>query len=169
MNQNDDRIRFCAKYLIDNGVAPEVYKNMYDTGAAPQHSYEIVPLNEDFFEKAAQGLWNLWPKGKKDGKFDWKESVPVLRERLMFIWKHEKVKEPYTVDDVLEAARVYIAQFEHSSVKYMQLLKYFIFKKKEMAVDDNGLIKVTYESTLLKMLQNRQTEEKQGTFEDFVI
>jgi len=169
MNQIEDKTKFCIRYLIDKGIEPDIYQALYNGIIEPKLSYAIITLDEDFFTKAAQGLWNLWPRGKKDGKFDWKESVPVLRDRLMFIWKEEKITDNYTVDDILEAGRKYTAQFEHASTKFMQLLKYFIFKQKPIGVNEKGLIKMSYESTLVKMLQDKKHEEKQESFEDFVI
>ena len=168
MNYTEDRIKFCARYLAGNGISPEEYERIFYSGESPQHSYAIVMLDDDFFVKAAQGLWDMWPQGKKDDKYPWKESVPVLKERLVFIWSKLKITDDYSVEDILQAGRRYLAQFENSSVKYMQLLKYFIFKQKTVGVSENGVIKKTYESTLINMLQNKKTEEPE-LFDDFMI
>jgi hypothetical protein len=168
MNLNEDKVRFCVRFLIGNGVTPDVYKTLCTTGVEPQHSYAIVMLDDDFFTKAAQGLWDMWPQGKKDDKYPWKESVPVLKERLEFIWSKLKVTGDYSVDDILQAGRRYLAQYEHSSTKYMQLLKYFIFKQKDVGVTEKGIIKKSYESMLVKMLQEKDKEE-QIPFDEFIV
>lgn len=170
MNTNEDKIRFCVRYLLANGVDCSRFSEIAAAlPPKPEGSYTLLKQQgQSFFTDVATGLRNLWPPGNKDGKWPWRESVPVLVDRLKFIWEKNELEDKYTVDDCLEAGRKYIAQFENSSVKYMQVLKYFIFKQKDTGTDEKGFIKKTYESTLVKMLQDNKNE-KQESFDDFII
>ena len=171
MNRNEDRIKFCARFLAGNGVDPERYKVLYDEGAAPELSYVLIVQPDDaFFAKIAEGLREMWPPGNKNGNWSWRESVPVLVERLKFIWERERLEDRYSVEDCLQAGRRYLAAYENTSTKYMQILKYFIFKKKDVGVKENGVIKKTYESTLIKMLQDKEWEDMDNqSFDELVI
>lgn len=107
---------------------------------------------DDFYVKLAEGLRELWPPGEKDGKYPWRSSVKDLKTRLEFLWKDRKLKDKYTIDDCLTVARKYLSQYENNA-KYMQTLKYFIFKQDKMA-DTKGKVKLTYKSTLADMLED---------------
>ena len=165
----EDKVKFCIRYLAEKGITPDRYSSLYYADTQPEFAYSIMKIDDDFFTQAAKGLWDMWPVGKKDGKYPWKESVPVLRDRLIFIWNNLKITEQYTVEDILQAGRKYIAQYEHANTKYMQLLKYFIFKQKTMGFDDKGVYKNTYESTLVKLLQEKGSEESFESINEFVL
>jgi len=160
-NSTREKIEFCAKYLLANGVdAAEFERLAASIPGKKIPSFEFVKQDVDFFTEVAQGLWNLWPKGNKDDKHPWKDSVPMLVKRLIFIWDELEVTESFTVDDCLEAGRRYLAQFEHNDTKYMRLLKYFIFKQKDMGVKKNGMYVMQYESTLISFLRNKDVESE---------
>ncbi len=111
------------------------------------------PKDNDFFVSVATGLRELWPPGEKDGKYPWRDSIPNLVKRLEFIWKERDISRSYTVEDCLTAGKRYLTQFEHNT-KYMQVLKYFIFKQKTSSVSQNGKVTYTYKSTLCDMLES---------------
>ena len=102
------------------------------------------------FSALAEALRKLWPSGEKDGKYPWRDTVPNLKERLRLIWDYNDLGDKYTVDDCLQAARRYLAQFQEDT-KYMQTLKYFIFKQNK-SVGRDGRITYTYKSALVDML-----------------
>ena len=112
----------------------------------------VNPSDKDFFEKLAHSLRELWPKGEKDHKWPWRDSEANITKRLQFLWKERNIGDKYTIDDCLMAARKYLAQFD-SDARYMQLLKYFIFKQNGM-VGSDGKITYTYKSTLADLLDS---------------
>ena len=170
MNLNEDKINFCVNYLFANGIDAEKYAQLVsELSSKNLDEFEIVRKQDHvFFTRIAIGLREMWPSGNKDDKWPWRESVPVLTDRLKFIWEKMEIDDKYTVEDCLQAGRRYLAQYEHSSTKYMQLLKYFIFKQKDMGVTEKGVIKKSYESTLVKMLQEKD-EEEQIPFDEFIV
>lgn len=170
MNRNEEKIKFCVRYLLNNGVDAERFTQISSTlSKFPEYTFTLT-MDQDraFFTKVATGLRELWPPGNKEGKWPWRESVSVLADRLKFIWDKYGLEDEYTVDDCLEAGRKYLSRYEKADTKYMQILKYFIFKQKDVGVTENGMIKKTYESTLVKLLQDKQKEE-QLPFEDFIV
>lgn len=170
MNNNEDKIRFCVRYLLANGVDSSRFSEIAASlPVKPEGSYLLLKQKDDsFFTEIATGLRSLWPAGNKDGKWPWRESVSTLVERLKFMWEKFALDDKYSVEDCLEAGRKYIAKYEHSSTKYMQVLKYFIFKQKDAGTDDKGFIKKTYTSTLVNLLQDKP-EAVQQSFEDFIV
>ena len=170
MNQNEEKIEFCVRYLLNNGVDAERFTQISSTlSEVPRFTFTLTKdQDHSFFTKVAMGLRELWPPGNKEGKWPWRESISVLTDRLKFIWDKYGLEDEYTVDDCLEAGRKYLAQYQNANTKYMQILKYFIFKQKDVGVTENGMIKKTYESTLIKLLQDKQKEE-QLPFEEFIV
>ncbi len=102
------------------------------------------------FAALAEALRKLWPSGEKDGKYPWRDTVPNLEKRLRLIWDYDNLDDKYTADDCLKAARRYLAQFQDNT-KYMQTLRYFIFKQNK-SVGRDGRITYTYKSSLVDML-----------------
>ena len=119
-----------------------------------------TPEEKDFFEKVAVGLRNLWPTGEKDGKYPWRDSVTNLTKRLKFIWKERDIEDKYSVDDCLVAGRKYLSQFE-TDAKYMQVLKYFIFKTVKIPASD-GKITYVYKSTFADILEGSKLADIQN-------
>lgn len=161
--QNEKKIDFCVRYLVENGVGTGDFQRLAE--ALPLKKivpFELVERANDyeFFSQIAQGLRELWPSGLKDGKWPWKESVNTLVQRLKFVWERFELSDKYTVEDCLAAARKYLAQFEHYDVKYMLLLKYFIFKQKNIGTSKNGIYKKDYESPLVKFLESVRDDEE---------
>ena len=117
---------------------------------------DTFQASDDFFEQLATALRDLWPSGEKDGKYPWRDSVPNLVKRLQFLWKDRQLADKYSIDDCLVAARRYLAQFE-TNVKYMQVLKYFIFKQNKL-VGKDGRVTYTYKSTFADLLESNPTD-----------
>lgn len=167
MTVNEDKKLFCVRYLANSGVDTAQYETLLNSiKQKPVVEYALIRQDHSFFTQVAMGLRDLWPPGNKEGKWAWRESVPALTDRLKFIWREHEVSEDYTVDDCLEAGRKYLARFENESTKYMQILKYFIFKQKQAGIDKNGIYKMTYESTLLNLLRDKEKEEFAQTILD---
>ena len=162
MNTNNEaQIDFCVRYLLSNGVDAGSFQSIANSLSSKKvKRFELQPITEDhvFFAQIAKGLRDLWPAGTKDGKWPWRCPVSEAVERLKFLWKEQDLADKYSVDDCLAAARRYLAQFENHDIKYMVLLKYFIFKQKTMGVAANGIYKTGIESPLVKYLEANQNE-----------
>lgn len=95
---------------------------------------ESIFLNSEFkeakikdrFENLAIELRNIFPEGKKAGTaYMWRDSIPKIVLRLKaFVKKYGDYKD----EDIINATRRYVESF-NGDYRYMQLLKYFIFKK----------------------------------------
>ena len=157
---NEDKINFCVRYLVANGVDSGSFESIRDSlSSKPVVEFAIVRQDDSFFTQIAEGLRNMWPAGSKENKWAWRCPVSELVQRLKFIWLDHGVGETYSVEECLEAGRKYLARFEHHDTKYMQVLKYFIFKQKASGVDKNGVYKMSYNSTLLNILQDKKDED----------
>lgn len=159
MTQSQEKIRNTARRLYQN-IYPETFRKQiidaYIAGALsvlPKEPTEPTIYTDEFFSQVAIGLRNMWPVGEKDGKYPWKDSIPNLIKRLRFLWKDRDIKVLYTVDDCLRAGRRYLSQFEDNT-KYMQTLKYFIFKQTSI-VGKNGKITYIYKSTFGDLLEGQ--------------
>ena len=130
----------------------EEKRNAYIKGYIDGSEESLMPTDDSFFSTLADKLRELWPQGEKDGKYPWRASAKELKTRLEFIWKDRKLKDRYTIDQCLVAARRYLSQFE-SSTKYMQVLKYFVFKQDKI-VGKDGKITYTYKSNFADLLED---------------
>ena len=130
----------------------EAERNAYVRGYIDGSEESLMPSDTTFFSTLAEKLRDLWPQGEKDGKYPWRDSTKNLRVRLEFLWKERKFKDKYTLEQCLTAARRYLSQFE-TNTKYMQVLKYFIFKQGKI-VGQDGKITYTYKSNLADLLED---------------
>lgn len=119
--------------------------------------------SDAFYKEAATKLRELWPTGEKDGKYAWRDSIPVLSKRIKFIWEENNLEDKYTIDDILRAGRIYLSRYQEST-KYMQICKYFIFKQDKI-VKKNGEITYSYKSTLCNILESNEMNEILDTFD----
>lgn len=138
-----------ANKLYPQGTPAE--KNAYVRGYIDGLNEQLNEGN-DFYEKVASGLRELWPQGNKSEKWPWRDSVKNLKARLEYVWKNWHFKGKYTVDDCLMAARRYLANYEQNTT-YMQTLKYFVFKQDKI-VSKDGKVTYTYKSTLADYLDS---------------
>lgn len=123
-----------------------------------------IEKDDQFFENLATKLRELWPSGNKDGKYPWRDSVQVLKNRLKFIWNENNLKDKYSEEDVLQAARAYLARFSDNT-KYMKILKYFIFKQDKI-IHKDGRSVYTYTSMLCNILENNEFIKEENTLID---
>ena len=146
----------------DNKTMQEGYVEGYQDALNDSQHFP----KDTFFQEVASGLYKLWPSGEKDEKWSWRISIPNTVERLQFLWKEMGFDDKYSVDDCLAAARRYLAKF-YESTKYMQVLKYFIFKQTKLVAKD-GKVTYTTKSTLADMLTDdsfNATREAEELFE----
>lgn len=141
----------------------QVYRDIYIKGY--QAAVEDLQNNsKNFYTELATKLRDLWPVGEKDGKWPWRDSVGNLSKRLQFLWKERNLGDKYTIDDCLRAARRYLAQYE-TNAKYMQILKYFIYKQtSDMVSSKSGKITCSYKSNLADLLEGQAAMDAQEDF-----
>lgn len=166
-------MQLTVKQII--GLANKAYPKARSVGVPPQTAFvrgylcamkqQSLPSptedDEDFLLKVAKGLRELWPSGEKDGKYPWRDSITNLVKRLEFIWTERDLGDKYTVEDCLRAGRRYLAQFQNDK-KYMQILKYFIFKQEKSGISTkDGKITYTYSSKLVDFLGDSAANEAQ--------
>ena len=109
------------------------------------------PVEE--MELLATRLKEVFPKGKKDGtNLYWTDGVALIIRRLKLFFK--KYGNSYTPDQIIDAATRYVKGF-NGQYRYMQLLKYFIFKEKIGAANE-----VEGESQLMNFVENGSQENE---------
>lgn len=99
----------------------------------------------DRFEILAEKLRKVYPSGKKDNTYYWRDSTQVIAKRLRLFAK--KYGMDFTDEQAVEATKRYVDSF-NGNYKYMQLLKYFIMKN----VNEGG--QVAEVSQLLSYMEN---------------
>lgn len=114
-------------YLME---IPEGYKIHPGKRGKIQHLTSISSCKQDTRDRLtplADKLRELFPTGRKEGTNNyWRDSTNVISSRLASFFK--KYGESYTDEQIVQATDNYIKSF-NGNYKYMQLLKYFIFKK----------------------------------------
>lgn len=104
----------------------------------------------DYFE-IAEAMQNEYPKGRKDGtNYNWRGAVAVNAARLKTLVQRYGVS--LNKEDVVQATRNYVQSF-NGDYRYMQILKYFIFKNETR----NG--SVEFESQLMSYIENLGQED----------
>lgn len=159
---NKEDYEFLAKnnYIIwnkDNNINMHNYPELTDLGKAFVEDMIILSEanNTSDLKVLAKALKDIYPKGKKDGKYPWSEGVALIEKRLQLFYKKYGTKEDgtlYTPDEIIDATKKYLASF-NGNYQYLQLLKYFIFKEK---VDISGERDST--SSLLTFLEAEEDE-----------
>lgn len=80
------------------------------------------------YESLANNLQLLWPAGNKDGKYRWRSNKTDVIKKLEKFFR--VYGNSYTNEQVIDAAKKYVAPFDNScDRKYQKVLKYFIFKE----------------------------------------
>ena len=96
-------------------------------------------------------MQNEYPKGRKDGtNYNWRGAVAVNAARLKTLVQRYGVS--LNKEDVVQATRNYVQSFS-GDYRYMQILKYFIFKNETR----NG--SVEFESQLMSYIENLGQED----------
>lgn len=139
--------------LRDNEASP------YSLDGAGANIVERVFLDSEIpgnsqkpgrYEKLADRLRALYPAGRKPGtNYMWRDSTVIIAKKLKGLVK--KYGDCFTDEQAVEATRKYIESF-NGDYSYMQLLKYFISKRKLI----DGEIEET--SQLLSFIQNGDQE-----------
>lgn len=125
-----------------------------------------VEIGKEFFNILADKMRVLWPQGDKDGKYAWREPVPALAKRLETLWSIRNLGQ-FNIDDCLKVCRAYLAEYEHENVKYMQVVKYFVLKQKEI-VDKGGRIRYISTSRFADMLEGIKASNDNQEFEALI-
>lgn len=110
--------------------------------------FKSDPNQEDRYDLLAQKLREIYPKGHKPGTgYMWRDSNPIIANKLRALKK--KFGGNWTDEDAINATKRYVASFQGDNT-YMQLLKYFILKRK----DDGEFV-----SQLLSYMENTETDD----------
>lgn len=146
---NEKNIEKKAKKLYENTEQQEAYiKGFLDC----QAEYN-KPENKNLFDEMAKALRELWPRGEKEGGYPWRDSVNTIARRIEFIFNERKIPiNKYSVSDVASAGARYLSNFASKSTKYMQTLKYFVFRQEPIKIETKT--KYTYKSTLCDYLED---------------
>ena len=91
------------------------------------YTTEVKPKDVDRYTALADKLKQIYPEGKKPGtSFFWKDSTNAIADRLKkFFLKYGD----YSDEEIIDATKRYVMSF-NGDYRYMQLLKYFIWKNK---------------------------------------
>lgn len=104
----------------------------------------------DYFE-IAEAMQEEFPKGRKEGtNYNWRGSTVINAARLKTLVQRYKVV--LNKEEVVQATRNYVQSF-NGDYRYMQILKYFIFKNE----NKNGSIEL--ESQLMSYIENLGQED----------
>ena len=124
-------------------------------------STEESKEDKDRLTILAEQLWALYPKGRKPGtNLMWKDSVPMIAQKLRTL--NKKCKEfgiSFTNEEAVAATKRYMESF-NGDYTYMQVLKYFIFKKDREKGEDT--------SQLLSFIQNEDATTDNSSWMDSV-
>ena len=163
MEYSDD-IRFCVAHLKKKGIGITEIQQMMALADDIDADFELIKVQFNDFDSLAKKLRELWPPGDKEvmyqgrlQKYPWRDSVDSISKRLQFIWGERFKGKEVDEEECLTIARRYLSRFE-GNTRYMQLLKYFIFKKDEV-VDKKGVFHYTYKSTFADMLEGKNDED----------
>jgi hypothetical protein len=98
-------------------------------------------------DELAKRLKEIYPKGMKDDKWYWADSVALIKKRLQaFFVKYGR----YPAEEIIDATQRYVDAMRDRDD--MRLLKYFIFRDKR--VDGE----VVPSSDLLNWMENKGEE-----------
>lgn len=160
---------------LDSNIDDEGLKDLHHRGYLLQHESTHIPkytitregielveqvllnseykgndITEDRFEKLARAMRELFPEGRKPGtNYKWRDSNAIIAKKLKALVK--KYGNIFTDEEAIEATKKYIESF-NGDYRYMQLLKYFISKKKII----DGETEET--SQLLSFIENKEDE-----------
>lgn len=105
----DDGVKFVESLFLDSEFKPGTKEG-------------------DRFSQLAEKLRAIYPEGRKNcngTSYNWRDSNALITKRLKALVK--KYGDTFTDEQAIEATKRYVASF-NGNYKYMQLLKYFIFK-----------------------------------------
>ena len=142
---------YASKHVLDENklvVSNEIGEML--TNIIVDSKDEIEP-KLDRFDALADKLIVLYPQGKKPGtNYYWRDSRSIISSRLKKIVAKYKVS--FTDEQAVNATKKYVESF-NGDYRYMQLLKYFIWKNK---TSEEG---VESSSQLLSYIENEGQSE----------
>lgn len=137
-------------YMLDNNKI-----SLIESWAAQS---SVVSSTKNRLESLASKLRDLYPSGKKAGtNYYWKDSVALISQRLAMFFK--KFGDGFTDKQIIQATKGYIESF-NGNYQYMQLLKYFIYKR--------GVEKGEETSQLLSYMENNGQVDTNDSWMDNV-
>lgn len=150
-----DEVRFCVKYLKDQGIGLKEIAELYKDIHKFRKNYRLVEVKADFFNELAEGLRELWPPGNKSGKYPWRDSKETIAARLQLLWSVRELPD-VTVDYCLSVARRYVNGFKDDTT-FMRTLKYYIIKTTNTI--EGSTRKKQYDSPFADMLVGAKDED----------
>lgn len=111
--------------------------------------------DEERLKNLATKMKEVYPKGKMPGTPYYYQCN--TREIMLKLKKFFKIYGNYTDDDIVGAAKRFIASF-NGNYKFLPLIKYFIFKDK-LVMDEDGQQHVSPESQLATFLENKDNND----------
>lgn len=137
-------------YMLDNNKI-----SLIESWAAQS---SVTSSTKNRLESLASKLRDLYPSGKKAGtNYYWKDSVALISQRLAMFFK--KFGDGFTDEQIIQATKGYIESF-NGNYQYMQLLKYFIYKR--------GVEKGEETSQLLSYMENNGQVDTNDSWMDNV-
>lgn len=136
---------------------------IFDTESLIASSIGGKSNTDERFTNLAKKLRELFPAGKKPGtSYTWRDSVSCISDRLKKFFVKYDPEYKHTDEEIINATKEYVSSF-NGNYKYMQLLRYFIWKNKT-TVDSscvNGAIvgEVERQSQLAAYLENNMKEK----------
>lgn len=131
-------------------------KELVDT-VLTESTFATTPTSEereDRYLKLADALREIYPKGRKEGTaYMWRDSRAVIAKRLKSL-AEGLAKEngiSFTDEQAINATRKYVESF-NGDYKFMQLLKYFIWKSSDENIRDKN-------SQLLSYIENEGQDD----------
>ena len=106
------------------------------------------------FEKLADQLKELFPKGYKDGKYAWRGSTQTVADRLAVM---ESKFGEFSDEQAIEATKRYVKAYDNGNEPGMRILPYFIIKLRR---EDGTLV-----SDLMSYIENKNANDDSWTRE----
>jgi hypothetical protein len=160
-NMKEGDVNSCISSLIKKGW---VDQNLFDSTKvviSNNRKEDITTILVDSekveakfeFEKLADKLREIFPKGKKPGTtYMWRDTTAVIAKKLKILVTKYNCK--FTEEQAIKATKAYVNSFG-GNYKYMQLLKYFILKTPTNASGD-----VELRSDFMSYVDNSEHEEQ---------
>ena len=111
------------------GIAPmeEGVKKFNDIVIKASPAANGGPTTDMELDELAKKLKEIYPKGKKEDRWYWADSVPLIKERLQkFFVKYGR----FSAEEIIDATERYVK--EKQDQEDMRLLKYFMFRDKRV-------------------------------------
>ena len=113
-------------YQAHEGKRPKLRTWFIKSSTTPDTMERLTEL--------AKAMQEVFPSGRKSDKYYWRDSTKVIAQRLaLFIKKYGD----YEDDKFIQAAKNYVSSF-NGNYEFMQLLKYFIYKKDTVTGEENS-------------------------------